>query len=1104
MSLTTFNEFLLAKQISFTSGGEPVLTQSQFSTYYTAWLTSIFSDPAVQQWLRDNYKIDLAGKAIQVNLNQNSDTLLPTVNGITDQKIYDALFGEKSSLIVGTGKTTQERSYVSDFEDTALKAMFAPKVSGPVTGQATEDGTAAPLKALANITDADTKLDSLKVLYSNLPAGVTYDESTKSFVLDTSNEAYQHLAKGQTDKVSFTYIVSDGKYQTEATATWTITGTNDAPVVSGAVTGVATEDGSASTLNALANASDKDDGTVLAVVNVPVGKDLQAGVTYDAATHTFSLDPSDAAYQHLAAGQTHIVTVNYGVSDGSVTTEASVSWTITGTNDAPIVSGSVTGAANEDGLVSSLNALLNVTDKDDASVLSVVNVPAADKLPAGVTYDAVAHTFSLDPSNATYQHLAAGKTQVVTVNYGVSDGIATTDASVSWTVTGTNDAPRVSGAVNGSAFEDTAVSQLDALANASDPDDNSVLSVVNVPAAQDLPAGVTYDAATKTFTFDPSNGAYQHLAAGQKEVVVVNYGVSDGTATTGASVSWTITGTNDAPTVSGAVTGTATEDGAASTLNALAKATDKDDGAVLSVVDVPMADKLPAGVTYDAAAATFRLDPSHAAYQHLAAGQKEVVTVHYGVSDGSATTDASVSWTITGTNDAPRISDVVKGNATEDGAFSHLNALANASDPDDGSALSVVNVPATGDLPAGVSYDAATHKFGLDPSNLAFQHLAAGQEQVVTVHYGVSDGVDTTDASVSWTVTGVNDAPKSVSLDHSSVAENAAGAIIGKLSAIDPDDNDVVSFSVLKADGSGAVDNRFTVDASGNLKLAAGVSLDYEAASSINVVVRGMDNGGSFKDQAFTIAVQDVNEAPTAVQLLNKLASTPENGAAVKVADIKVIDDALGTNALSLSGADSGSFSIETNATTGAKELWFKGGADFEKKAAYDVTVNVDDPTVGVNPDAFDTFHFGITDVVEGTRVSFDKGIDGASYSENGLKVRALTSGDTLDFVAGTGSGDQDLKLHSGTNSPYEFTKDGGGTFTLLSVDLVGSEGSGGTWYAYKGATLVGSQNVSTGSTIDFSLYGDLFKDVTSVKWETVNDNQNANQSQTIDNLWFI
>src|SRR5919202_1340706 len=104
----------------------------------------------------------------------------------------------------------------------------------------------------------------------------------------------------------------------------TLTGTNDAPVVIGAVTGTATEDGAKSTLNALANASDVDDNTTLSVVNVPAT--LPAGVSYDAATHSFTLDPSGAAYQHLAVGQTTTVTVSYGVSDGTATTAASVSW----------------------------------------------------------------------------------------------------------------------------------------------------------------------------------------------------------------------------------------------------------------------------------------------------------------------------------------------------------------------------------------------------------------------------------------------------------------------------------------------------------------------------------------------------------------------------------------------------------------------------------------------------------------------------------------------------------------------------------------------------------------------------------------------------------
>jgi VCBS repeat-containing protein len=117
--------------------------------------------------------------------------------------------------------------------------------------------------------------------------------------------------------------------------TWTInlTQVNDAPVVSGVVTGTATEDGATVALDALANASDVDTGTTLSVVNVPIT--LPAGVSYDAAAHSFVLDPSDAAFQSLSTGEETTVSVSYGVSDGTATTNASVSWTVAGQDDGP-------------------------------------------------------------------------------------------------------------------------------------------------------------------------------------------------------------------------------------------------------------------------------------------------------------------------------------------------------------------------------------------------------------------------------------------------------------------------------------------------------------------------------------------------------------------------------------------------------------------------------------------------------------------------------------------------------------------------------------------------------------------------------------------------
>ena len=71
-----------------------------------------------------------------------------------------------------------------------------------------------------------------------------------------------------------------------------------------------------------------------------------------------------------------------------------------------------------------------------------------------------------------------------------------------------------------------------------------------------------------------------------------------------------------------------------------------------------------------------------------------------------------------------------------------------------------------------------------------------------------------------------------------------------------------------------------------------------------------------------------------------------------KVADISVTDDALGTNDLSLTGADADKFEIVDNG--GSFELHLKAGVtlDHEADGQFDVTVQVDDATVGGTPDA--------------------------------------------------------------------------------------------------------------------------------------------------------
>ena len=85
--------------------------------------------------------------------------------------------------------------------------------------------------------------------------------------------------------------------------------------------------------------------------------------------------------------------------------------------------------------------------------------------------------------------------------------------------------------------------------------------------------------------------------------------------------------------------------------------------------------------------------------------------------------------------------------------------------------------------------------------------------------------------------------------------------------------------------------------------------------------------------------------------LQTTIAENTSTASHIKVADINVTDDALGSNTLALTGTDAAFFEIVGNA------LYLKAGTvlDFESKSSYAVAVTVDDPTLGGEPDAIST-----------------------------------------------------------------------------------------------------------------------------------------------------
>ena len=116
----------------------------------------------------------------------------------------------------------------------------------------------------------------------------------------------------------------------------------------------------------------------------------------------------------------------------------------------------------------------------------------------------------------------------------------------------------------------------------------------------------------------------------------------------------------------------------------------------------------------------------------------------------------------------------------------------------------------------------------------------------------VNGGFSTT--SVAITVNPVNDAPVLDDPGALDVDENTDGATIATLTATDAE-GAAVTFSV--------TDPRFEI-VNGVLKLVDGVTLNHEQTDSIDLVITTTDATGASADQTVTIAVNDLNDNPTA------------------------------------------------------------------------------------------------------------------------------------------------------------------------------------------------------------------------------------------------
>lgn len=117
-----------------------------------------------------------------------------------------------------------------------------------------------------------------------------------------------------------------------------------------------------------------------------------------------------------------------------------------------------------------------------------------------------------------------------------------------------------------------------------------------------------------------------------------------------------------------------------------------------------------------------------------------------------------------------------------------------------------------------------------------------------------------------------NKAPTDINLSNNSVSEAADVSqplTIGALSAVDEDENDAHTFTLV--DGPGASDNALFQIVDNQLELRAGAVLDHETQSTLGIGVSVTDAGGESTAKAFTIDVANANEPPIVSEDLQDL-----------------------------------------------------------------------------------------------------------------------------------------------------------------------------------------------------------------------------------------
>ncbi|SEL90848.1 type I secretion C-terminal target domain (VC_A0849 subclass) [Pseudomonas sp. NFIX51] len=965
--------------------------------------------------------------------------------------------------------------------------------SGMQTGDAKEDSGDYAASGSITFTDADL-IDTHNVTVTPGASGYlgsfTTDPLSDStgtgsgsqgwhFAVD--NAALQFLGEGQTVTQTYDVAIGDGAVQT---VTITITGTNDQPTLTVAdTTGAMNEGNGTATLSdsgalSFADVDKTDTVTVSHTANGDIawsGGTLNAGVA-SALIAGFSVDQNSWDYSSsqnldfLGAGET--ITFSYTVvatDDSGAANAASatqtVSITITGSNDAPVLSfatGNDLGAVQEDTTLS-VSGQFSSTDIDHAATATWSIVGANTGAFGSIAVDGTGQwTYTLangsDGVASAVQSLKAGESHDEVFSVQVSDGLGGVDTQlVTVTVTGRNDAPVLSFATSndvGAVQEDTTLSVSGQFS--STDIDHAATATWSIAGANTGAYGSIAVDSTGQWTYTLANGtdgvasAVQSLKAGESHDEVFSVQVSDGLGGVDTQlVTVTVTGTNDAAVLSSASV-TLSETNAPLTT-----------GGSLTVSDIDSPESFQAQIDTAGSYGQFSIGTNGAwtytansAHNEFAAGTTYTDTFAVSSADGTLT---SVIVHILGTNDAAVLSADI-ANLTETNAAIDISTTGTLTISDVDSAATFV--AQTNTAGSYGQFSIGTNGAWTYVANSAHNEFAAGTTYTDTFSVSSADGTLT---SIIVHILGTNDAAV-LSADIANLTETNAAIDISTTGTLTISDVDSAATFVAQTNTAGSY-GQFSIGTNG--------AWTYVADSAHNEFAAGTTYTDTFAVSSadgtltsVTVHIAGSNDLPTITSNgggTTASISVAENTAAVTTVAATDVDLPAQTLSYSIvGGADAAKFSI----VSGTGALSFISAPNFEAPAdsgtnnVYDVIVRAsdgtlfDDQAIAVTVTGINDSSPVITSNGGGTTAS-------VNVAENTTAVTTVMATDadlptqTLSYsilnTAGTDFGKFSISssgvLTFNSAPDYENAQDVGGTDgdNAYVVDVQVADGNGGT-----------------------------------------------------------